>query len=103
MQKLSKLYFNVEFIIARFSLYGIVTAFYFYLVFINTVSCPDEYPCPLCNMKTAVWELIHFNIEKAFQLNDLVVVILILIIYIALDAILVGCYTIKSYRYKTRR
>ena len=103
MRKLSKIYFSIEFIIARFSLYGIVTAFYFYLVFINTASCPDESPCPLCNMKTAVWELIHFNIEKAFQLNDLVVVILILIIYLVLDVILVVIYTIKSYRNKTRR
>lgn len=102
MQKLSRLYFNLEFIIARFSLYLIVTLFYFYLVFINTVSCPDEYPCPLCNMKTAVWELIHFNIEKAFQLNELVIVIFIMIIYIILDGILVPLYYLKVYHNKTR-
>lgn len=96
MQKLSRIYFFTEFVIARILIYGITVLFYFYLVYFNTASCPEEQPCILCNMKTAVWELIHFNIERAFQLNGLVVVIMIIIIYIVLDVFLVLHHIVKT-------
>lgn len=103
MKKLNKIYFTTEFIIARFLMYGVSVMFYFYLVYFNTASCPESQPCILCNMKTAVWELIHFNIERAFQLNELVSIIILLIVYILLDTILVLHHLLRSLKYQQRQ
>ena len=88
----SKIYFAAEFIIARLIIYATLPIFYFYLVFINTSSCGEGKTCILCNMKTAVWELLHFNLREAISLNPLVVYVLAAIIYIIIDLSLIITY-----------
>lgn len=93
--RFNKIYFSTEFIIARLIIYGIFPLFYFYLVFINKASCSNGNSCILCNMKTAVWELLHCNIKEAIALNPLVLLVLLAIVYALFDIYLIIKYLKK--------
>ena len=90
-----KIYFSTEFIIARLIIYGIFPLYYLYLVFVNKTSCSNGNSCILCNMKTAVWKLLHFNIKEAIALNPLVLLVLLAIIYTLFDICLIIKYLKK--------
>ncbi len=85
----SEIYFDNAFIIARLITYVFLIISYFLSVFVFKWSCPEDRPCVLCGMKTAIWELIHFRFQSAFQYNPLVIIVGIIIIYIVIDVLLI--------------
>ncbi len=100
MRRIVNIFFLLNFRVARYIIYIILTCYYFYLVYVNTDSCTPPDTCCLCGMKTAVWELIHFRVIEAYQCNSLIIFIIMLCLFMLIDIFYLTVFLIRKGKVK---
>lgn len=80
--KVIKILLNKNFTNARIIVYFSLIVSYIILKFFYKVKCIG---CPLCGMTRAITSLLHFKFIEAYNYNNNVIFILIIIIFMILD------------------